>query len=248
MFPKPSNLPHAISSYRPSQLTSHSAKHLKKSLLTAYTTTSKNTTSFRSIKLDFALNIASTTWSQTTSVPSCLVLFDPEKALDKVWNQALIFRLRFFQLPIIYICFIHNFLTNRLAHISINSISASYTAAFRKDLLYLLFIADLSPNIHIFQYTEDTAFLALSKSVQHINRTMNQAINTFTSWCSKWGLTINSNKTQAIVFILPKRRSRVKRNPSCLDIKVLNERIKPTNKLTYLGLIIGHHITCGLIS
>jgi len=53
-------------------------------------------------------------------------------------------------------------------------------------LLYLLFVADLPPlpsNIHIFQYADDTVFLALSSTIQHINRTMNEAINTFTSLC-----------------------------------------------------------------
>ena len=72
---------------------------------------------------------------------------------------------------------------------------------------------------------------------------MNQAIDTFTSWCSKWALTINSTKTQAIIFIPPNCRSRVRRNPSRLEILVLNEPVKPTNTVKYLGLILDHHLT-----
>jgi hypothetical protein len=72
---------------------------------------------------------------------------------------------------------------------------------------------------------------------------MNDAINIFTSWCSKWGLTINSLKTQALVFLPPRHRSRVQRNPSRLNLSVLNEPISPSKTVTYLGIIFDHHLT-----
>jgi hypothetical protein len=72
---------------------------------------------------------------------------------------------------------------------------------------------------------------------------MNTAITAFTSWCSKWALTINSTKTQAIVFLPPKRRSRVRRNPSQLSLTVQHQPIRPTNQVTYLGLKLDHHLT-----
>jgi len=49
---------------------------------------------------------------------------------------------------------------------------------------------------------------------------MNEAVHTFSSWCNEWGLTIHSHKTQAIVFIPPKRRSHVKRNPTKLTLTI----------------------------
>jgi len=71
---------------------------------------------------------------------------------------------------------------------------------------------------------------------------MNETINS-TSWCSKWGLTINSNKTQAIFFLPPKRRSRVRRNPEKQNLTVLQESIKPSNQVTYLGIVFDKHLT-----
>jgi len=72
---------------------------------------------------------------------------------------------------------------------------------------------------------------------------MNEAINSFTSWCSKWGLTINSTKTQTIIFLPPKCRSRVRRNPENLNLTVLHARIKPSNQVTYLGIVFDKHLT-----
>jgi len=147
-----------------------------------------------------------------------------------------------------------HFLTTRLAYININSAISNPIflhcgvpqGSSLSPLLYLLFVADfphLPPNIHLFQYADDTAFLALSHSMQHINRTLTEAINTFTTWCSKWGLTINSRKTQAIVFIPPRHRSRVRGNPNRLNIQVSHEPVIPSKQVTYLGIIFDHHLT-----
>jgi len=111
-----------------------------------------------------------------TNNPSCLLLFDLEKAFDKVWHQALISKLRSFLLPLTYVQFILHFLSNRQRCITINS-SISHPIFLHcgvpqgsalSPLLYLLFVADLpplNPNIKIFQFADDTAFLALGKTI-----------------------------------------------------------------------------------
>jgi hypothetical protein len=72
---------------------------------------------------------------------------------------------------------------------------------------------------------------------------MTTAIQRFTDWCAKWRLTINSQKTQAIVFIPPRRRSRVHRNPNRLTLSVHQTPIIPSNTVTYLGITLDHHLT-----
>jgi len=51
-------------------------------------------------------------------------MFDLEKAFDKVWHNGLIWKLLNFQLPIAYIRYIYNFLTERIAYITINQSSS----------------------------------------------------------------------------------------------------------------------------
>jgi len=108
----------------------------------------------------------------------------------------------------------------------------------------IYFVADIRPsppNINIFQKADDTAFHAFSKPIQHINRTMNEAIYTFSSWCNEWGLTSNSHKTQAIVFIPPKRRYGVKQNPNKLTVTISYTHIPYSKHVTYLG--VNHKLT-----
>jgi len=135
---------------------------------------------------------------------------------------------------------------NQLQHVPSYLLTLWCTTRFRTVSTHIfcsLHFPQLPPNIHIFQYADDTAFLALSKTIQNINKTLTEAIQIFLSWCSKWGLTINSSKTQAIVFIPPNCRSRIQRNPSHLNLKIQNETIQPSKTVTYLGLVIDHHLT-----
>jgi len=71
---------------------------------------------------------------------------------------------------------------------------------------------------------------------------MQTAIDSFIRWCSKWKLTINVLKTQAIVFLPPKQRSRVQRNPK-LHIQVQQTHIHPNCTVKYLGVTFDHHLT-----
>jgi len=213
MFPKPQKPPNTVSSNCLIQLTSTISKTLEEILVQRLhihlTRLPIHQAGFRpsfSIN-DQLLRLNNMIKNQyNTSKPSCLVLFDLENAFDRVWHQAIIYKRQAFRLPVTYFRFILNFLSKRLPYITINKTLSHPTflhcgipqESSLSPLLYLLFAADLPAlpsNIHTFQYTDDTAFLALSSSIQHINRTLNGAITLLNSCCSKWGLTINSHKT-----------------------------------------------------
>jgi len=56
-------------------------------------------------------------------------------------------------------------------------------------------------------------------------------------------LKIKSHKTQAIVFIPPKQRTRIQRNPNHLSITIHNTRIQSSKTVTYLGITFDHHLS-----
>jgi len=70
-----------------------------------------------------------------------------------------------------------------------------------------------------------------------------RAIDAYTSWCSKWQLNINSQKTQALIFLPPRCRSRIQRNPLLLNIHVNGTLIQPSSQVTYLGVIYDSKLT-----
>ena len=264
LFAKPDKPPDAVTSYRPIQLTSVFSKILERILvrrlhhhLTDFNLLPLQQAGFRpSFSINDQLlrltNIVTNHFS--TAQPSCLLLFDLEKAFDKVWHHGLISKLRNFRLPLPLIRFIFHFLANRLTYVSINN-HLSHPVFIHcgvpqgsalSPLLYLLYVADLPKllqNVHVFQYADDTAILSTGKTIQQINRSLQSAVDTFVHWCTTWALTINALKTQTIIFLPPKRRSRVHRNPRKLRITVQGTLLKPTNSVKYLGLVLDRHLT-----
>lgn len=263
MFPKPNKPPHSVSSYRPIQLTSTFSKILERILvkrlhshLAIRNLLPLSQAGFRpqfSIDDLFLRLITHITNQYNVIKPSCLLLFDLEKAFDKVWHKALLLKLHRLRLPLSYIRLIYNFLMNRLAYVSINNAFSHPVflhtgvpqGSALSPLLYILFVADfpsLPSNIHLYQYADDTAFLALGNTVQQISHTLQTAVDSFVKWCSTWQLTINTAKTQAILFLPPNRRTKVYRNPSNLHIRVDARPIHLTDTVKYLGVILHKHL------
>jgi len=129
MFLKPEKPSDQVSSYRPIQLTSVFSKVLERIIvkrlhnhLTDQQLLPISQAGFRPIfsindQLLRLTNIITNHYNR--SKPSCLVLFDLEKAFDKVWHKGLISKLLTFHLPISYITFIFKFLSCRLTYVYI---------------------------------------------------------------------------------------------------------------------------------
>ena len=264
MFPKPNKPTEHPSSYRPIQLTPTFSKIFEKILVNRLHTHLHRHRSLPIFQAGFRpgynvndplLRLSNIiTNHYNLAHPSCLILFDLEKAFDKVWHRGLMFKLLTLKLPIAYLRLIYAFLSNRIAYVYIHN-SCSHPIFIHcgvpqgsalSPLLYLLYVADFPPvpdNVHVFQYADDTALLATAKTMHQINRTLHAAIHSFAEWCRTWHLTINAAKTQAIVFLPPKRRSKVHRNPARLSLTVQGVRISPTKTVKYLGITFDSHLT-----
>ena len=259
LFIKPNKPPSNISSYRPIQLTSRFSKIFEKILvrrlqehLNEHHLLPIHQAGFRPqiSTLDQLLRLSNAITTQyNTSKPSCLLLFDLEKAFDIVWHAGLIYKLHSFNIPDSYIRLILSFLSARLTYININSTLSHPIflhcgvpqGSVLSPLLYIMYVSDMSqlpPQISLYQYADDTAFLTTGHTIHSINTTLQPAVNAFTNWCTKWKLTINAQKTQALIILPPRCRSRIRRNPNLFQIKVNETPVRHHPQATYLGVIL----------
>lgn len=94
------------------------------------------------------------------------------------------------------------------------------------------------PNdVSLFQYADDTAYLAVGNTVKQLGSKLQATLNDFSTWCKKWKLTVNSGKTQAVVILPRKRRTKCHRNPAMLTLTLNGHHITATSAATYLGVV-----------
>jgi len=264
LFLKPNKDPTNPGSYRPIQLTSTLGKVLERiivkrlhGILANKSILPLSQAGFRpsSSTHDQLLRLTNIITHQFNRIqPSCLLLFDIEKAFDHVWHAGLLYKLQRYRFPLYFIRFITSFLKERLIYIIINQAKSRAIrprtgvpqGSALSPLLYILYTADMPkpiPNIHHFLFADDTAFLATAPSIQVINSSLDRMIELFEIWCNRWKLKINGDKTQALVILPPNRTSRVYRNTSLLQLRVGGIKIPIAKTAKYLGITFDRHLT-----
>jgi hypothetical protein len=105
-------------------------------------------------------------------------------------------------------------------------------------VLYSLYINDAAaaPGTHLALFTDDTRIYATEKHERHVLYKLQRGLNAVNSWCERWNVKNNEEKTQAIYF------SRKLRVPD--DVLQLNGRyILIVNSVTYLGVTFDRRMT-----
>lgn len=115
------------------------------------------------------------------------------------------------------------------------SLKAANYSTFKHSLLAITtFIADLASYLLIYKYTKTQItphYLTMNETPLHLHLSVQ---------CM--GLTLNSYKTQAIIFTLPKRHYRDKRNPSKLSHTLNHTPSLSSKNVTYLEFIRDHQL------
>ena len=124
----------------------------------------------------------------------------------------------------------------------------------RKELIYslpqgsilgpLLFILYINDIVHVSKllkcvlYADDAVFYFSHGDLQNLINTLNNEIINVTDWlvCSK--LTINVNKTKAVIFT----RKHISRD-SIPDIKVLNKNVEILKEINFLGIVLSSNLS-----
>lgn len=168
-----------------------------------------------------------------------LIALDVEKAFDKVWHNALIYKMTQLGFSNTITRIINSFLTNRTFNMKIkNTLSTTRVieagvpqGSPLSPLLYNIYTADIpkSRNTQLYIYADDTAIAATSKKLQYLQNYLTEHFNKINKWTKKWKIKINVQKTQLICVT---KKHTTPQQP----LQLQNNNINWQNTIKYLGI------------
>ena len=103
-------------------------------------------------------------------------------------------------------------------------------------LLFILFINDLHLAVQyssVHQFAGDTN-LVVEKSLKQLNKKVNRDLKLTVEWVRANKLFLNANDNTEIITFKPSNKTITKH----LNFRLSGQKIKPTNQVKYLGVIL----------
>ena len=135
---------------------------------------------------------------------------DVEKAFDNVWHNGLRYKIFQLGLPTKVTRWLSDFLVGRLIQVNVNSSLSNQinpkagVRSVLSPLLFLIYVNDLPPPHHkqnsLSQFADDTAQWAFSLNVKFAANLLQQDLLKLATWCAKWRINLNPEKTKVIIF------------------------------------------------
>ena len=160
----------------------------------------------------------------------CFISLDASAAFDRVWHDALLFKLKQIGITGTLLRWLENYLTNRKQRVVINGKKSEWThisagvpqGSILGPLLFLIYVNDIINDIEseILLFADDTCiFEPVTDPIQSINK-LNRDLEKLSSWAKQWLVNFNPTKTKFLVF--SKKLINQQYNPLFLDNKILD--------------------------
>ena len=174
---------------------------------------------------------------------------DLKKAFDTVNHNILIQKLDRMGIKNRNLTWIRNYLTGRSQSTLANGCLSSTKlitcgvpqGSVLGPMLFLAYINDLSNVLHFsnhYLYVDDTVIYKSGLEIQNILPLLQNDLNSFGTWCDANKLTINTKKTNYVIFGTRYRLSKVRH---CM-LKLQNDVLNKTTSYKYLGVHIDSHL------
>ncbi|UYV79488.1 hypothetical protein LAZ67_17002858, partial [Cordylochernes scorpioides] len=177
------------------------------------------------------------------------IFFDISKAFDKVWHEALLYKMAKKNLPGDIIRMTKSFLCDRNLRVKVKDV-LSTPRKIRAGVpqgsvigptFFNIFIDDYpcpdGMSLHL--YADDAATLVSAFNLDTIYLKLQEALVFVNIWCDEWRVELNPQKTEAILF--SDKRLKVKKPLE--DLGYPDEPIKWKDSVRYLGVILDQHLT-----
>lgn len=173
------------------------------------------------------------------------IFIDFSKAFDKVPHCRLIQKLHSFHIDRGVINWIESFLTPRTQYVSLHE-QSSTTMQVRSGvpqgtvlgpLLFLIYVNDLSLCINstLRLFADDCVMYSRIHNVNDCSTLQNDLVK-IESWCGKWQMEINVQKTKSMVFS-------TKRVPTKSNYTLFNNHIEQVMHYKYLGVFLSSNLS-----
>lgn len=158
------------------------------------------------------------------------IFLDVAQAFDKVWHEGLLYKLNK-MLPIQMVNLLKSYISDRMFRVrhdenysELKNIRAGVPqGSVLGPVLYLLFTCDLpqTPNVTSATFADDTANLAVGKTVEESTAKLSLSCDQIGEWTDKWRIKLNDTKAVHINFT--------------------NKKLQDPPQLRMHGTIIPHH-------
>ncbi|KAL4104985.1 hypothetical protein QTP88_020260 [Uroleucon formosanum] len=168
------------------------------------------------------------------------------QALDRVWYDGLLYKLKILNTPNAIFNLIKSYLTARRFKVKINDtpsqikiINAGVLQGSKiSPLLFNIYVSDFSTSINteIALYADDSAIYSSSTDVETVTKNMQDHLNGIQIWGDKWKIKLNPQKSTAVLFT--NRRPKTPGN-----LKLYGNNIPWSPSIKYLGVILDRKLT-----
>ena len=144
---------------------------------------------------------------------TCLVLYDLERAFDRVWHDGLLLKLIETGVSRTVVRWVQEWLKNRLYWVRVEGVRGR-RRLFREGLpqgsvlsplLFLVYINDLveglaGGGVEVSAFADDLAVWHTGKGVEEGRRRVQWATDAVADWCREWLMTVSVNKCTVTLF------------------------------------------------
>ena len=140
------------------------------------------------------------------------VFLDISKAFDKVWYDGLCFKLKQNDIDSKLYDLIESFVSNRKQRVVLNGLESDWEdlhsgvpqGSVLGPLLFLIYINDLSDNIHsgIKLFADDSSLYVKVRNIEEAHMLLTSDLETISAWANQWKMQFNPDITKQAIEIV----------------------------------------------